>query len=112
MPATASPPDSPSALHGIGHLRGHETNRLAALVSEIKRIGGVARELPDGLAIDAVPRASLHAAVMETYADHRMATFAAMIGLAVPGTEIRNIATTRKTIPDFPGMWADMLSQR
>lgn len=110
--AAAALADSPSALHGIGHLRGHETNRLAALVSEIKRIGGVARELPDGLAIDAVPRASLHAAVMETYADHRMATFAAMIGLAVSGTEIRNIATTRKTIPDFPGMWADMLSQR
>ena len=88
------------------------TNRLAALVTEIKRIGGKAEELPDGLTIEPVPRASLHAAVMESYADHRMATFAAMIGLAVPGIEIRNIATTRKTIPDFPGMWADMLAQR
>ena len=110
--AAAALADTPSALHGIGHLRGHETNRLAALVTEIKRIGGKAEELPDGLVIEPVPRASLHAAVMESYADHRMATFAAMIGLAVPGIEIRNIATTRKTIPDFPGMWADMLAQR
>jgi len=109
--ALAALADTPSAFHGIAHLRGHETNRLAALVTEIRRIGGQAEELPDGLSIGAVPRTSLHAAVMETYADHRMATFAAMIGLAVPGIEIRNIATTRKTIPDFPGMWTDMLAQ-
>lgn len=100
-----------TALHGIAHLRGHETNRLAALVAEIARIGGDAEELDDGIRIGSVPLTSLHGAVMETYADHRMATFAAMIGLVVPGVEVTNVATTRKTIPDFPGMWNAMLAQ-
>ncbi|WEV64702.1 3-phosphoshikimate 1-carboxyvinyltransferase [Bifidobacterium sp. ESL0732] len=107
--ALAALAEGPSELVGIGHLRGHETNRLAALVAEITRIGAGAEELPDGLSITPVPRNLLHGEIMETYADHRMATFAAMIGLAVPDTRIRNIATTRKTIPDFPGMWCKML---
>ncbi|WEV68144.1 3-phosphoshikimate 1-carboxyvinyltransferase [Bifidobacterium sp. ESL0769] len=107
--ALATLADSPSELVGIGHLRGHETNRLAALVTEITRIGAKAEELPDGLTITPVPHNQLHGEIMETYADHRIATFAAMIGLAVPGIRIRNIATTRKTIPDFPGMWHKML---
>ena len=102
--------DGDTALHGIAHLRGHETNRLAALVAEITRIGGDAEELDDGIRIGSVPLTSLHGAVMETYADHRMATFAAMIGLVVPGVEVMNVATTRKTIPDFPGMWNAMLA--
>ena len=72
---------------GIGHLRGHETNRLEALVTEITRIGGEARELEDGIEITPVPVERLHGEVMESYADHRMATFAAMIGLAVPASE-------------------------
>ncbi|WP_169240979.1 3-phosphoshikimate 1-carboxyvinyltransferase [Bifidobacterium olomucense] len=103
--------DKPTSMIGIGHLRGHETNRLEALVTEIRRIGGAARELPDGIAFTPVPRASLHGAVMESYADHRMATFAAMIGLAVPGIQIVNVATTRKTLPDFVGMWNGMLGK-
>ncbi|WEV42542.1 3-phosphoshikimate 1-carboxyvinyltransferase [Bifidobacterium sp. ESL0682] len=107
--ALATLADSPSELVGIGHLRGHETNRLAALVTEITRVGASAMELPDGLAIIPVPHNQLYGETMETYADHRMATFAAMIGLAVPDTRIRNIATTRKTIPDFPSMWRKML---
>ena len=102
--------DGDTALHGIAHLRGHETNRLAALVAEITRIGGDAEELDDGIRIGSVPLASLHGAVMETYADHRMATFSAIIGLVVPGVEVTNVATTRKTIPDFPGMWKAMLA--
>lgn len=102
--------DAPTRMIGIGHLRGHETNRLEALVTEIRRVGGEARELPDGIEITPVPRERLHGAVMESYADHRMATFAAMIGLAVPGVEIVNVATTRKTLPDFVGMWTDMLA--
>ncbi|MBT1161301.1 3-phosphoshikimate 1-carboxyvinyltransferase [Bifidobacterium sp. SO1] len=101
--------DAPTRMIGIGHLRGHETNRLEALVTEIRRVGGEARELPDGIEITPVPREQLHGAVMESYADHRMATFAAMIGLAVPGVEIVNVATTRKTLPDFVGMWTGML---
>ena len=101
--------DSPTRMTGIGHLRGHETDRLAALATEIARVGGRARELPDGLEIDPVPAERLHGAPMETYADHRMATFAAMVGLRIPGVSVRNVATTRKTLPDFTGMWMRML---
>ncbi|RBP98349.1 3-phosphoshikimate 1-carboxyvinyltransferase [Bifidobacterium aemilianum] len=101
--------EGPSRLVGIGHLRGHETNRLAALETEITRIGGQAKELDDGLDIVPVDRAALHGDLMETYADHRMATFAAMLGLAIPGIRISNVGTTRKTIPDFTGMWTAML---
>lgn len=103
--------DAPTSMVGIGHLRGHETDRLAALVTEITRVGGSARELPDGLHIGPVPAGQLHDADMETYADHRMATFAAMLGLRIPGIRVRNIATTRKTLPDFTGMWATLLGR-
>ncbi|GAA4416807.1 3-phosphoshikimate 1-carboxyvinyltransferase [Georgenia halophila] len=99
--------ESPSRLRGIAHLRGHETDRLAAMVTEINRLGGRARETDDGIAIEPAP---LHAGVVESYADHRMATFAAILGLRVPGVEVVDIATTAKTMPDFPGMWAEMLS--
>lgn len=99
--------DSPTRLRGIGHLRGHETDRLAALVTEITRLGGTAHELPDGLEITPAP---LHGAVVETYHDHRMATFAAVVGLVVPGVEIVDVATTAKTLPDFTGMWQRMLA--
>lgn len=102
--------DKPTDMVGIGHLRGHETNRLEALVNEIRRIGGVAEELPDGLRIDPVPSETLHEANMETYADHRMATFAAMLGLRIPDIQVINVATTRKTLPDFVGMWNGMLA--
>ena len=70
-----------------------------------------AQETQDGLAIHAVKRFALHGAVMETYADHRMATFAALIGLIVPGIDVVNVATTRKTIPDFVGLWTAMLEE-
>jgi 3-phosphoshikimate 1-carboxyvinyltransferase len=108
--ALATLADGPTSLVGIGHLRGHETNRLAAMVTEIRRVGAWARELDDGIEIVPPDRHDLHAAVMHTYADHRMATFAAMLGLAIPGIVVMDIAATRKTIPDFPGMWATMLS--
>lgn len=101
--------DAPTQLVGIAHLRGHETNRLAALVTEIRRIGAEAEELEDGIEIRPVLRERLHGAVMETYADHRMATFAAMIGLTVPDIAVVDVATTRKTIPDFVGLWSAML---
>ena len=102
--------DAPTDMVGIGHLRGHETNRLEALVKEIRRVGGEAEELPDGLRIEPVPVGALHGAVMETYADHRMATFAAMLGLRIPDVQIIDVATTRKTLPDFVGMWSGMLA--
>ncbi|NUP75073.1 MAG: 3-phosphoshikimate 1-carboxyvinyltransferase [Sinomonas sp.] len=95
--------DSPSRLTGIAHLRGHETDRLAALVAEITRLGGDAEETADGLVIRPAP---LHGGVVRSYADHRMATAGAVLGLAVEGIEVEDIATTSKTMPEFPQMWA------
>ena len=97
---------SPSRLIGIGHLRGHETDRLAALVAEINNLGGNAKELADGIEITPQP---LHGGVWHTYHDHRMATSGAIIGLAVGGVEVENIETTAKTMPGFAKMWHDML---
>ena len=98
----------PSRLSGIAHLRGHETDRLAALVTEINRLGGDAEETSDGLVIRP---AKLHSGVVHSYADHRMATAGAILGLAVEGIEVEDIATTAKTMPDFPRLWADMIAQ-
>ena len=101
---------TPSHLHGIAHLRGHETDRLSALATEINRVGGNATETPDGLRIE--PSASFNGAAMETYEDHRMATAAAVIGLRVPGIDVVNIATTAKTLPDFANMWTSLIAGR
>lgn len=103
--------DSPSTLTGIGHLRGHETDRLQALATEIERVGGNAQILEDGLRIipPAKGRSGLHPVRFCSYEDHRMATFGAILGLAVPGCEVENIATTSKTLPDFPERWHAML---
>ena len=98
----------PSRLTGIAHLRGHETDRLAALVTEINRLGGDAEETSDGLVIRP---AKLHAGVVHSYADHRMATAGAILGLAVEGVQVEDIGTTAKTMPDFPRLWAGMLAQ-
>ena len=97
----------PSRLTGIAHLRGHETDRLAALVAEINRLGGDAEETSDGLVIRP---AALHAGVVHSYADHRMATAGAILGLAVEGVQVEDIATTSKTMPEFPLIWASMMS--
>lgn len=97
--------DSPSHLRGIGHLRLHETDRLAALTTEINALGGQVTEEETALHITPTP---LHAGVFHTYDDHRLATAGAAIGLVVPGIEVENIATTRKTLPDFPGLWSSL----
>ncbi len=99
--------DSPTRLRGIAHMRGHETDRLAALAAEITGLGGRAEQTSDGLVITPRP---LTGGLWRSYADHRMATAGALIGLAVPGLEVEDVATTAKTIPDFVGMWAAMLS--
>ncbi|MGY1989365.1 3-phosphoshikimate 1-carboxyvinyltransferase [Mycolicibacterium fortuitum] len=96
-----------SRLRGIAHLRGHETDRLAALTTEINGLGGDCRETEDGLLITSRP---LHGGTWRSYADHRMATAGAIIGLRVPGVEVENIETTAKTLPDFPLMWVQMLA--
>jgi 3-phosphoshikimate 1-carboxyvinyltransferase len=100
--------ETPSRLRGIGHLRGHETDRLAALAQEITRLGGDVEETDDGLVIRPRP---LHGGVVETYDDHRMATAGAVLGLAVPGIEVVDVATTGKTLPDFVALWQSMLDQ-
>ena len=105
--AVAALADTPSSLRGIGHLRLHETDRLAALAAEINALGGDVDEEETALHISPVP---LHGGVFHSYEDHRLATAGAMIGLVVPGIEVENIATTQKTLPDFPGAWAALLS--
>lgn len=106
--AAVAEPGSVSILRGIAHLRGHETDRLKALAHEINALGGQCEETEDGLRIVAT---GLHGGVWGSYADHRMATAGALVGLKVPGVSVDDIATTSKTLPDFPGMWADMLAQ-
>ena len=99
--------DSPSTIRGIAHIRGHETDRLAAMATEINRIGGNCVETADGWII--TPTNNLHAELWHSYEDHRMATAGAIIGLRVPGIEVENIETTSKTMPNFAAMWNQML---
>jgi 3-phosphoshikimate 1-carboxyvinyltransferase len=105
--ALAAFAEAPTTLHGIGHIRGHETDRIAALVGNLRTIGGDAEELPDGIRI--VPR-PLHGGVWKSHHDHRLATTGALIGLAVPGIEVDDIGTTAKTMPEFPRIWHGMLT--
>jgi 3-phosphoshikimate 1-carboxyvinyltransferase len=104
--AALAAPGSASHLTGIAHLRGHETDRLAALSAEINRLGGDCRETDDGLIVTATP---LRAGRWRAYADHRMAMAGAIVGLRVPGVEVDDIAATTKTLPEFPQLWAEML---
>jgi 3-phosphoshikimate 1-carboxyvinyltransferase len=106
--AALATPGSVSRLSGIAHLRGHETDRLAALSTEINGLGGDCRETADGLEITATP---LRPGTWQSYADHRMATAGAIVGLRVAGVEVDDIETTAKTLPDFTRMWADMLQE-
>ena len=108
--ALAALADGPSRLTGIGHMRRHETDRLAALAAEIGALGGDVSELPDGLAIRPRPlRAS--GRPFASYDDHRLVMAAAVLGLAVPGIEVENAATVGKTFPGFTRLWASMLEQ-
>ena len=104
--AIAALATTPSTITGIGHIRHHETDRLAALANEINKLGGKVTELDDGLHIEP---AELHGGVWLSYEDHRMATSGAIIGLVVPGIEIENIETTSKTLPEFPELWSTLV---
>jgi 3-phosphoshikimate 1-carboxyvinyltransferase len=104
--ALAALADSPSHLRGIGHLRLHETDRLAALTREINSLGGNVVEDETSLHITPAP---LHGGTFHTYEDHRLATAGAVIGLVTPGVLIENVATTSKTLPDFPGLWNSLV---
>jgi len=103
--AVAAFADGPSYLRGIAHLRNHETDRLAALEHEFNALGGDVTQTDDGLEIR--PK-SLHGGLFGTYHDHRMAHAAAVLGLLVDGLEIENIATTAKTLPEFPELWSGL----
>ncbi|MGI8869133.1 MAG: 3-phosphoshikimate 1-carboxyvinyltransferase [Mycobacteriales bacterium] len=101
--------DGPSRLRGVAHIRGHETDRLAALATELTELGGSVDETDYGLRITPKP---LHGGVFRSYADHRMAQAGALIGLAVDGVSVDDIGCTSKTLPDFPGLWAGVLRGR
>lgn len=99
--------EAPSHLRGIGHIRGHETDRLAALATELGALGAEVTEHPDGLSITPAP---LHGGVFRTYADHRMAHAGVILGAAVEGVLVENVTTTGKTFPDFAGVWSGLLT--
>jgi len=90
----------------VAHIRGHETDRLAALTAELNGLGGSVSETEDGLRITPAP---LHGGRVRTYHDHRMATAGAVLGLRVPGVVVEDVETTAKTLPDFVGLWRTML---
>ena len=98
--------ETASQLRGIAHLRGHETDRLRAISAELNRLGGDVTETADGLVIQPRP---LHGGVFRSYDDHRMAHAAAVLGLRVPGVQVTDVATTRKTHPDFARAWEALL---
>lgn len=98
--------DSPSHLRGIAHIRGHETDRIAALATELGALGADVTEHPDGLSLRPAP---LHGGLFRTYADHRMAHAGVIVGAGVDGVLVENIATTGKTFPDFAGFWSGLL---
>ena len=105
LAAVAAVARGPSYLRGVAHLRGHETDRLAALTTELLRLGADVQETADGLNIRP---ATLHGGRFRTYGDHRLAHAAAVLGLVVPGVEVDDISTTAKTFPGFPEAWAAM----
>jgi 3-phosphoshikimate 1-carboxyvinyltransferase len=105
--ALAALADGPSHLSGVEHIRGHETDRLAALAAELTKAGAGVVEHRDGLEITPGP---LRPAIFETYADHRMAHAAAVLGLAVESIELSDVACTSKTLPEFPELWADLVT--
>jgi 3-phosphoshikimate 1-carboxyvinyltransferase len=99
--------DGSSRFTGIGHLRGHETDRLAALAAELTAVGAEVTEEPDGLTVQPGPLTATRP--WRAYADHRMATTGALLGLVVPGLVVDDIGSTAKTLPEFPALWAAML---
>lgn len=104
--ALAALADSETSITGVAHLRGHETDRLAALSRALRGLGGRVAKTDDGLHITPTP---LHAGTVQAEGDHRMATFAAILGLAVPGVVVDDVSVTAKTMPDFPRRWQAML---
>jgi 3-phosphoshikimate 1-carboxyvinyltransferase len=98
--------ETPSRLRGIAHIRGHETDRLAALSAELRGLGASVTEHEDGLSLEPAP---LHGGTFHTYADHRMAHAAVVVGSAVEGVLVEDVSTTSKTFPGFADVWAGLV---
>ncbi len=98
LAAVACFAEGPTTIRNVGHIRHKETDRLAALATELRRVGADVEEFADGLTITPRP---LHGAEIETYNDHRMAMSMALIGLRVPGIVIKNPRCVAKTYPHF-----------
>lgn len=111
LTSVAALASGPSVFTGVGHIRLQETDRLAAIVKEINALGGDVTELPDGLSVRPRPLRASPGHAFESYDDHRLVMAAAVLGLAVPGIEVPNVATVGKTFPDFTSAWAEMLTQ-
>jgi 3-phosphoshikimate 1-carboxyvinyltransferase len=107
LAALAALGDRPSRLRGVAHIRAHETDRIAALARELGQLGAEIVEWEDGLEIQPRP---MRATTFETYADHRMAHAAAVIGLAVPGVVLSDVNCTSKTMPGFASIWTNVVS--
>ncbi|GAA0967864.1 3-phosphoshikimate 1-carboxyvinyltransferase [Nocardioides aquaticus] len=97
---------SPSHLRGIAHIRAHETDRITALATELGALGAEVEERPDGLSLRP---SALHGGTWHTYADHRMAHAGVIVGAAVDGVLVEDVATTSKTFPDFADFWSSLL---
>jgi len=108
LTSVAAVASGPSTFSGVGHTRLQETDRLAAITKEINALGGDVTELPDSLTIRPRPLRAEPGHVFESYNDHRMVMAAAVLGLAVPGIEVSNVATVGKTFPDFTARWAEL----
>lgn len=110
--ALAAFADGVTRIRGVGHIRNHETDRIAALIEQFSALGLSVREDADGLDIEGAEPATLHPALLQGYGDHRLAHSAALLGLLVPGVELDDIGVVAKTMPDFPDRWAAMLRGR
>jgi len=104
--ALAAIASGPSTIRGVAHIRGHETDRLAALATELTGLGVEATQTPDGLSVAPTPR---HGGTFHTHADHRLAHAAALLGLVTPGVELDDVGCTTKTLPDFVGTWSRLV---
>lgn len=104
--ALAAVASGPSTIRGVAHIRGHETDRLAALATELTGLGVDADETADGLQVTPTPR---HGGIFHTHADHRLAHAAALLGLVTPGVELDDVGCTTKTLPDFVGTWTQLV---
>jgi 3-phosphoshikimate 1-carboxyvinyltransferase len=99
----------PFSIRGVAHIRGHESDRITALVTELRRIGADVEEHEDGFTVN---RGGAATGTWKTYADHRMAHAGAIAGLVIPRLVVSDVACTSKTWPEFPEVWERAILQR